>query len=527
MPRPDPPLAGSYVAAPRRRTSIRRRLLAAFVFLALIMSAALGIVGRLSFDSLATYLVGWHARPVMEAFIEAEKRAWEAEDNGGGNLYYGEDLAVVMHWRFLVGKQVPQQWQEMPDGLHFINHMEEFILIERRDDVIYVLTGGTGAFLALKQRLNRILLLCAVSGLALAVVLAVVLSRRLTGPLSRLTTAVESRPPERMQANAQETPDGLAPIPLTGLDDEVGVLARAIAAREEALQRFVLRESNFTGDVSHELRTPLTVMQGGLEILELQLQRLPQAESLAPVVQRLLRTTARMSNTVRTLLMLARRPEEIEFQTLDCSALLWGIVREMEGDGLLHCSSASDRLPDAALDIISDLPSEFASGLADAPSQPSFSGGDAPSLETATVAAPRIAGKKAHGRGPEQRQPVALQADIAPTVLARGQKELAAIVFNNLLDNACQYTENGRASVSLCQGELLVRNRGCIPPGVDIFARGVRCTQKAVSGSGLGLSLALRACERLGWRLDMVSDPADGEAVFRVIFPQISHGVDI
>ncbi|MDD3683225.1 sensor histidine kinase [Desulfovibrio desulfuricans] len=521
MPRPEPPLAGSYAAAPRRRTSIRRRLLAAFVFLALIMSAALGIVGRLSFDSLATYLVGWHARPVMEAFIEAEKRAWEAEDNGGGNLYYGEDLAVVMHWRFLVGKQVPQPWQEMPDGLHFINHMEEFILIERRDDVIYVLTGGTGAFLALKQRLNRILLLCAVSGLALAVVLAVVLSRRLTGPLSRLTTAVESRPPERMQANAQETPDGLAPIPLTGLDDEVGVLARAIAAREEALQRFVLRESNFTGDVSHELRTPLTVMQGGLEILELQLQRLPQAESLAPVVQRLLRTTARMSNTVRTLLMLARRPEEIEFQTLDCSALLWGIVREMEGDGLLHCSSASDRLPDPDRDIIT------AFAPAEASFQPSVSGTDVNLPEAATAIAPRHTGKNAVGRGPEQRSPVALQTYIAPTVRARGQKELAAIVFNNLLDNACQYTENGRASVSLCQGELLVRNRGCIPPGVDIFARGVRCTQKAVSGSGLGLSLALRACERLGWRLDMVSDPADGEAVFRVIFPPISQGVDI
>lgn len=523
MPRPEPPLAGSYAAIPRRRTSIRRRLLAAFVFLALIMSAALGIVGRLSFDSLATYLVGWHARPVMEAFIEAEKRAWEAEDNGGGNLYYGEDLAVVMHWRFLVGKQVPPQWQEMPDGLHFISHMEEFILIERRDDVIYVLNGGTGAFLALKQRLNRILLLCAVSGLALAVVLAVVLSRRLTGPLSRLTTAVESRPPERMQAHAQETPDGMAPIPLTGLDDEVGVLARAIAAREEALQRFVLRESNFTGDVSHELRTPLTVMQGGLEILELQLQRLPQTENLTPVVQRLLRTTARMSNTVRTLLMLARRPEEIEFQTLDCSVLLWGIVREMEGDGLLHCSSASGRLPDPAPEISPGL----ASGPANTPSLPPVSGSDANPLETGVAATQRHIGKKAHGRGPEQRTPVALQADIAPTVLARGQKELAAIVFNNLLDNACQYTENGRASVSLCQGELLVRNRGYIPPGVDIFARGVRCTQKAVSGSGLGLSLALRACERLGWRLDMASDPTDGEAVFRVVFSPISQGVDI
>lgn len=523
MPRPEPPLAGSYTAAPRRRTSIRRRLLAAFVFLALIMSAALGIVGRLSFDSLATYLVGWHARPVMEAFIEAEKRAWEAEDNGGGNLYYGEDLAVVMHWRFLVGKQVPEQWQEMPDGLHFISHMEEFVLIERRDDVIYVLNGGTGAFLALKQRLNRILLLCAVSGLALAVVLAVVLSRRLTGPLSRLTTAVESRPPERMQAHAQENPDGMAPIPLTGLDDEVGVLARAIAAREEALQRFVLRESNFTGDVSHELRTPLTVMQGGLEILELQLQSLPQAENLAPVVQRLLRTTGRMSNTVRTLLLLARRPEEIEFQTLDCSTLLWGIVREMEGDGQLYCSSASERLPDPALDKVSDV----ASAHAETPFQPSVPDITANPHETGVPAAPHTAGKKARGRGPEQRPPVALQADIACTVLARGQKELAAIVFNNLLDNACQYTENGRASVSLCQGELLVRNRGYIPPGVDIFARGVRCTQKTVSGSGLGLSLALRACERLGWRLDMVSDPTDGEAVFRVVFPPTSQGVDI
>ena len=118
MPRPNTPPSACTQAAPRRRASIRRRLLAAFVFLALLMSAALGIVGRLSFDSLGTYLVGWHARPVMDAFIEAEKRAWEAEDNGGGNLYYGEDLAVVMHWRFLVGKQVPQGWQNMADGLH-------------------------------------------------------------------------------------------------------------------------------------------------------------------------------------------------------------------------------------------------------------------------------------------------------------------------------------------------------------------------------------------------------------------------
>ncbi|NCB22634.1 MAG: HAMP domain-containing histidine kinase [Deltaproteobacteria bacterium] len=493
MPRPKTPPSACTHAAPRRRASIRRRLLAAFVFLALLMSAALGIVGRLSFDSLGTYLVGWHARPVMDAFIEAERRAWEAEDNGGGNLYYGEDLAVVMHWRFLVGKQVPQGWQTMPDGLHFINHMEEFILIERRDSVIYVLNGGTGAFLALKQRLNRILLLCAISGLGLAVVLAVVLSRRLTGPLSRLTTAVESRSASYLQAGTQPGEASAPPIPLTKLDDEVGVLARAIAAREEALHRFVQRESNFTGDVSHELRTPLTVMQGGLEILEVQLQRLPQAENLTPVLQRLLRTTGRMSNTVHTLLMLARRPEEIEFRDLDCSALLWSIVAEMAGEGVLY------------------LGEHAAFGPADNSTQQFF-------------------GKQAHavcgvasglGNGPKQRKPVVLQTSIVAGVQARGQKELAGVVFNNLLDNACQYTENGRASVVLCAGELLVRNRGHIPPGVDVFARGVRCTHSVGSGAGLGLSLALRACERLGWQLDLISEPGSGEAVFRVQFSPI------
>ena len=490
IPRPNTPPSVPANGVSRRRTSIRRRLLAAFVFLALLMSAALGIVGRLSFDSLGTYLVGWHARPVMDAFIEAEKRAWEAEDNGGGNLYYGEDLAVVMHWRFLVGKQVPQGWQNMPDGLHFINQMEEFILIERRDGVIYVLNGATGAFLALKQRLNRILLLCAISGLGLAVVLAVVLSRRLTGPLSQLTAAVESRSTSYLQAGAQQDASA-PPIPLTNLNDEVGVLARAIAAREEALHRFVQRESNFTGDVSHELRTPLTVMQGGLEILEMQLQRLPQSENLAPVVQRLLRTTGRMSNTVHTLLMLARRPEEIEFYDLDCSALMWGIVAEIAGDGVLCLDEKADSKPAE----------------------------DAPPL---VLGKPNNNGWSGFGGGQKQRKPVVLQTNISSGIVARGQKELAAIVFNNLLDNACQYTENGRASAVLCAGQLLVRNSGHIPADIDIFSRGVRCAHTGGSGAGLGLSLALRACERLGWQLDLISEPAGSEAVFRVQFTPIS-----
>ena len=443
-------------------------MLAAFVLLALGMGLTLGLVGLFSYDRLGEYLVSWHARPVMEALIEAERRAWEAEDRGRRNLYYGEDLAAAMHWRFLVGKQIPPAWEELPDGLHFFKQMEEFVLLVRRNGVAYALSGRTGAFQALKARLGGLLLLCAAAGLAVAVLLAVLLSRRLTRPLSRLTGAVESRDPREPAAVTPVPPD------LLGLEDEVGVLARALAAREADLQRFVRRESFFTGDVSHELRTPLTVMQGGLEILELRLAALSEASGnaeLMAVVERLSRTTARMSATVRTLLLLARRPEDLERGPLELSEQLRGLIRGGErGDASL----------------------------------------------------------------PVDAGPALLYADVADGVQAVGQKELAAIVFKNLLDNACRYTENGRVYLRLTPEMLEVRNSGRIPGDLDIFARGVRGPQAdcagdparsgheraaGSAGSGLGLSLALRACEHLGWRLERDRAAPKGESVFRVLFP--------
>ena len=115
--------------------------------------------------------------------------------------------------------------------------------------------------------------------------------------------------------------------------------AGAISAREEAFEHFVQRESHFTGDVSHELRTPLTVMQGGLEVLEARLQNLvratPQAGELVPVEGRLLRTTSDMTRTVRTLLLLARKPGEIQAAALDCSLILRDIINEMEREGVV------------------------------------------------------------------------------------------------------------------------------------------------------------------------------------------------
>lgn len=294
-------------------SSIRRRLLVAFMLLAAGLGLTMGMVGLLSYDRLGTHLVDWYARPVMNALIEAEERSRRAEDRGRhNNLVYGADLAGLMDLQFRVGKQIPQEWRTLDPGLHFFDRMENFVFLEEHKGVRYALSGHTGLLVTIKAQLTRVL------GLAVAALLAFLLSRRLTGQLTALTRTVSRGSVPR----AGDDYPGLPPLPQVALNDEVGVLARAIASREEALRRFVQRESFFTGDVSHELRTPLTVMQGGLEVLELQLERLPGAERCAPTVERLQRTVHDMSATVGVLLLLARRPENIELEPVDLALLV-------------------------------------------------------------------------------------------------------------------------------------------------------------------------------------------------------------
>ena len=120
---------------------------------------------------------------------------------------------------------------------------------------------------------------------------------------------------------------------------------------------------------------------------------------------------------------------------------------------------------------------------------------------------------------------------------ARAQRELAIIIFKNLLDNACKYTENDRAFVLLESGRMLVGNKGRTPSDVDIFARGVRRRKSTDhngygdgAGYGRGLSLAQRACERLGWLLELLPSAyvgAEEITVFRLIFPPAAQGEDV
>ena len=65
-----------------RRSSVRRRLLLAFVLLTVGMGAVMMGAGLVAYERLGRHLLEGNARPVMRLLMEAEQRAFLAEDHG-------------------------------------------------------------------------------------------------------------------------------------------------------------------------------------------------------------------------------------------------------------------------------------------------------------------------------------------------------------------------------------------------------------------------------------------------------------
>ena len=102
-------------------------------------------------------------------------------------------------------------------------------------------------------------LAAAAIGLVVALVIGTALTTTLTRRLNRLRAASA-----RMTREGMEAP----PPPYDDARDEVGELARALAAMHESLRRQEAARRAFVATASHELRTPLTLLQGMLELLD-------------------------------------------------------------------------------------------------------------------------------------------------------------------------------------------------------------------------------------------------------------------
>lgn len=106
------------------------------------------------------------------------------------------------------------------------------------------------------QEVGGLLTTVALGLLALALLLAYLLSRRLVAPLQVLA--------QEVRAASVAAPGKAVRFSASGRRDEIGYLADRLGATIGDLHAALQRETDFTRDVGHELRTPLTVMQNAL-----------------------------------------------------------------------------------------------------------------------------------------------------------------------------------------------------------------------------------------------------------------------
>lgn len=143
----------------------------------------------------------------------------------------------------------------------------------------------------------RKFLLAAAALLPVATILAgaggYLLARRALRPVDMMTQAVR-----QIEANSLGER-----IPVPGVDDELGRLARTLNDMLDRLEGGFAEVRRFTADASHELRTPLTILKGEVEVA-LRTPRDPA--EYRKVLESCLEEVNRMARMVENLLTLTR-----------------------------------------------------------------------------------------------------------------------------------------------------------------------------------------------------------------------------
>lgn len=92
--------------------------------------------------------------------------------------------------------------------------------------------------------------------------------------------------------------------------------------------------------------------------------------------------------------------------------------------------------------------------------------------------------------------------------------KVVAIVFGNLLRNACLYTEKGEVIVTIAENSVLISDSG-----VGMTAKNMNdafsssYNPQSARGNGIGLSLVKRITDRFGWRISVDSQPHQGTEI--------------
>ena len=232
-------------------------------------------------------------------------------------------------------------------------------------------------------------------------------------------------------------------------NDEVGKLANTFDHYQHKMEEFIQREQDFTADASHELRTPLAVINGAAELL-LENPNLP--DQAKRQVERIERSGERMSKMLEVLLLLARETPSSQNQTLELCNI----------GNLVNESVQQHRF------MMHDKPA------------------------------------------------VTLRYEICANLQEAISKTAFSIILSNLIRNAIIYTEQGEVVITVDNKLIQIRDTGTGISKADlkhIFDRHYRGSNANSGGSGIGLSIVKRICDRQNIQIDINSEEGVGTIV--------------
>lgn len=278
----------------RHEESLRRRILWAYVVLAFVLCMGFAAVAFLTIRAI-------EHQSMYKRF--AAEAAWVVARHRDGKSIELRPGTQLFH-----GSGIPQEMRSLPPGVQEVMMGErDFLVVTGVDDGgRWVVIDDQSDFARIERNMIRALGAGFLASLLLAVLLGRATVSLVIAPVTALAEAVE-----------RDADEGL--LPSRTAVGEIGVLARAFAARTSELRRFLVRERLFTGDVSHELRTPLTVILGAAELLVAQNDDRPAARAAA---ERLRRAALDATELVSALLLLSRSPDRLDAPRIALRPLL-------------------------------------------------------------------------------------------------------------------------------------------------------------------------------------------------------------
>ena len=297
--------------------SLRRRIVVAYLLFAAVASLFFAIIAAVAVEGIEVKLVDERLEEVA---------AWASPRQAGG-------LPVEMPagLSFYHDVEIPQSLRGLPPGANEItvDGVDLHVLTGRDASGDYVVVDHASAYEKIELVVYGMFAVGFVGFLISSLMFGAFIGNSVVRPIMGLATAVEARKPD---------------LPLQDNPDELGILARAFAARTRELTEVLDRERFFTGDVSHELRTPLTVISGAAEVIMAQASGDPAIRAAS---ERIYRAARDASDSVTVLLRLARSPEQLEATPESLAALAFEECARCQplvaGKPLiLHCAGGPD-----------------------------------------------------------------------------------------------------------------------------------------------------------------------------------------